>query len=64
MCGLFNPWNGGGSVLEVQLEKDIEIPLSILFDVSMDGEKTYGYDVNEVYGLCGDAWDAEVTLNF
>lgn len=64
MCGLFSPWGGGGSVLGVECEKDIKIPLSILFDVSMDGEKTYGYDVNEVYGLVGSAWDAKVTLNF
>jgi len=64
MCGLYGPWNGAGSLLNIECEKDVEIPLNILFDVSMDGEKTYGYDVNEVYGLCGDAWDAKVTLNF
>ena len=64
MCGLFSPWGGGGSVLDVKCEKDVRIPLSILFDVSMDGEKTFGYDVNEVYGMCSDAWDAEVKLEF
>ena len=56
MCGLFNCWSGGGSMLEIECEKDIEIPLRCIFDVVVDGTKIYGYDVNEVYGLIGSAW--------
>ena len=56
MCGLFNTWAGGGSVLEIDCEKDIKIPLRCIFDAVVDGTKIYGYDVDEVYGLVGGAW--------
>lgn len=56
MCGLFNTWNGGGSVLEIDCEKDIKIPIRCIWDAVVDGTKIYGYDVNEVYGLTGSAW--------
>ena len=56
MCGLFNCWSGGGSVLEIECEKDIEIPLRCIWDVVVDGTKIYGYDVDEVYGLIGSCW--------
>ena len=56
MCGLFNSWSGSGSVLEIECEKDIKIPIRCIFDVVVDGTKIYGYDVDEVYGLIGSAW--------
>lgn len=57
MCGLFDTWGGGGSVLEIECEKDIEIPIRCIFDAVVDGTKIYGYDVDEVYGLIGSAWE-------
>jgi hypothetical protein len=56
MCGLFNTWSGSGSVLEIDCEKDIKIPIRCIFDAVIDGTKIYGYDVDEVYGLVGSAW--------
>ena len=56
MCGLFNAWSGGGSVLEIECEKDIKIPIKCIFDAVVDGTKIYGCDVGEVYGLVGSAW--------
>lgn len=56
MCGLFNAWSGSGSLLEIDCEKDIEIPIRCVFDAVVDGTKIYGYDVDEVYGLIGSAW--------
>ena len=54
-CGLFDPWSGGGSVLEVRLDNDVRLPIKYaLFTV--DGVKTYGYDVDEVYGLIDSCW--------
>lgn len=53
-CGLFDPWSGGGSVLEIQLEKDVKIPLKYVRAIMPDGWERY--DVGEVYGLCGSAW--------
>lgn len=56
MCGLFDPWQGGGSVLEIELERDVKLPIKYIFDATVDGEKKYGYDVDEVYGLVGSCW--------
>lgn len=56
MCGLFNTWSGGGSLLEVDCERDIKIPLRCIFNAVVDGTKIYGYDVDEVYGLVGSCW--------
>lgn len=56
MCGLYDCWSGGGSLLEVECERDIKIPIKCIFDAVVDGTKTRGYDVNEVYGLVGSCW--------
>lgn len=56
MCGLFDCWSGGGSILEIECEKDIKIPIKCIFDCVVDGTKIYGYDVNDVYGLIGSCW--------
>ncbi len=56
MCGLFDPWQGGGSVLEIELEKDVKLPIKYIFSAMPDGGNCYGYGVGNVYGLCGSAW--------
>lgn len=56
MCGLFDPWAGGGSVLEVQLEKDVEIPVKYIWSALPDGCGHGRYSVGDVYGMCGSAW--------
>ena len=55
MCGLYDPWQGGGSVLEVQLEKDVKIPVKYIWTALPDGAGP-GYSVSDVYGMCGSAW--------
>ena len=56
MCGLFDCWSGGGSVLEIELDKDVKLPIKYIFNAWVDGTRPYGYDVDEVYGLVGSAW--------
>lgn len=56
MCGLFNTWQGGGSLLEVECENDIVIPIKCIFDAVVDGTNIYGWDVDSVYSLVGTAW--------
>ena len=55
MCGLYDIWGGGGSVLEIELEKDVVIPTKAVFDVWIDCRgcrcNGRGYDVDDVYGL-------------
>lgn len=55
VCGLFDPINGGGSVLEIELDKDVKIPIKNL-KICPEGCHMAGYDVNEVYGLVDYAW--------
>lgn len=54
MTGLFDPWCGGGSVLEIELEKDVRIPIRFIRSALPDG--CDGYSVNDVYALCRSAW--------
>jgi len=66
MCGLFSPWDGGGSVLEVALDKNVKIPVNVIKWCWIDerGGKPFehGYGVDDVYGLVGSAYDASVTI--
>ena len=52
--GMYDPWNGGGSLLEIQLEKDVELPVRFIWSALPDGMD--GYSISSVYGLCGSAW--------
>lgn len=55
MCGLYDSWSGGGSVLEIELEKDVKLPIKYCV-FCVDGCKMHGYDIGDVYGMCGSAW--------
>ncbi|MFN2926579.1 hypothetical protein ACKX2L_06590 [Lachnospiraceae bacterium YH-ros2228] len=58
--GLFDPWNGGGSTFEIELEQDLELPIkyvhSALPDVKQHGE----YSIQDVYGMNGSAWGEDL----
>lgn len=55
MCGLYDSCGGGGSVLEIELEKDVKLPIKYCV-FCVDGCEMYGYDIGNVYGMCGSAW--------
>lgn len=55
ITGLFDPWSGAGSVLEIELGKDITIPMKYIRSILPDGGDG-NYSVGNVYGLCGSAW--------
>lgn len=59
MCGLYDPWSGGGSVLEVELDKDVKLPIKYAI-FCVEGCKMHGYDVDEVYGLIDSCWKETV----
>ena len=63
-CGLFNPWLGGGSTLEIALEKDIKIPMKAIWSawIEVYGGCPYGYSVDEVYGLDRRVFREIITL--
>lgn len=52
--GLYDPWNGCGSCFEIELERDVKLPVRFIRSVLPDGGD--GYSVEEVYGMCGSAW--------
>lgn len=56
--GLYNEWNGSGSLLEIQLEKPAVFPTSMVRNVQIEGagKENSGYTVDAVYGLVSKAW--------
>lgn len=58
--GVFNQWSGCGGMLDIQLEKDAVLPLSMAWDFSVEGNgmsnRWGGYTVDEVYGIVGSMW--------
>lgn len=56
-CGLFDPWDGGGSVLEIACEKDIEIPFENIWKFYIDEKRSNRYDsIHNVYGTGDSIW--------
>lgn len=53
--GLYDPWSGGGSVFEIQLEKDVHLPIRFIRSVLPDGGDGR-YSVESVYGMCSSVW--------
>ncbi len=56
-CGIFSPFQGGGSVLEMTLLKDVAIKLYAAeydyFSIMIDYPRSsHGYSITEVYGMC------------
>lgn len=67
MCGLFDCWCGSGSILEIELEKDVTINKDNIYQVQLEDchskEKPYiGYSVNSVYGLVGSCWQGDYSM--
>lgn len=53
ICDLFDDWHGEGSILEIKLEKPVVVPYGRF---ELRPAHSYKYNVDEVYGLCWDAW--------
>ena len=47
-CGLYDLWGGGGSILELQLEKDVRLPIRFIRSATVDGGD--GCSIRNVYG--------------
>ena len=56
MCGLYDPWQGSGSILEIELDQDVKLPLKYIYNAWIDGTKPYSYDIGDVYGMHSSAW--------
>ena len=56
-CGLYDAWNGAGSVLEIKLEKDVRLPFRCLDSAKHDGCR--GYSIGEIYGCTSELWSED-----
>lgn len=56
--GIFNQWSGCGGPLDIHLEKDAVLPLSMVREFNIEGQtETPGsYTVDSVYGLVSSMW--------
>ena len=57
-CGLYDPWGGGGSILELQLEKDVRLPIRFIRSATVDGGD--GYSIRNVYGTNSSIYREDV----
>lgn len=53
--GLFDRWNGSGSVFEIKLDKDVRIPIRFIASALPDSERD-GHSLSRVYGMCRSVW--------
>ena len=54
ITGIYDCWSGGGSLFEIELEKDVKLPIKYIRSALPDGGD--GCSVESVYGMCGSAW--------
>lgn len=60
--GIFAPWIGGGSMLDIELEKPLTIPTEMIHETQIEGVSCNEYTVNQVYGLVNEAWKSPVSI--
>lgn len=63
LCGMFGFWQGGGSLMEMKLLRDLEVPVTRprktnydSFRMDVDEPGCNGYSIDEVYGMCTSVW--------
>ena len=54
MTGLFNSEDGAGSCFEIELEKDVEVPVKYIHTCQPD--RYFHWCVKSVYDMPGSAW--------
>jgi len=57
--GFVNTWQGAGSTLEIDIDKPVYLPKDSFTIYQKD---SYSYSVDEIYGLCGDAWNGSIIV--
>lgn len=54
-CGLYDAFNGGGSLLNIKLDKDIVIPAEAIHKICVDSCMCFG-GIHSVYGVNDSLW--------
>jgi len=60
VIGCFAPWAGGGSLMNITLEKDIVLPKSMINSIQIEEANNREYTVNSVYGMVGSVWQTNL----
>lgn len=62
--GIFNQWSGCGSILDIQPERAIVMPMAMLREFSIEGQNEVpgAYTVDSVYGLIPACWKPSLTI--
>lgn len=60
--GIFAPWVGGGSMLDIELEKPLTIPTEMIYETQIEGVRCDEFTVNQVYGLVDEAWKSPLSI--
>lgn len=56
-CGLFDLWDGAGSILDIACEKDVEIPFENIWKFYIDARRSNSCDsIHNVYGTNDALW--------
>lgn len=70
-CGMFSDWQGGGSLMEMKLLRDLTLPVSWKNKTKYDSLDLYvdevgisGYCIDQVYGMCLSFWNRPLVLTF
>lgn len=54
---IHDPWDGAGCMGWIELEKDLVLPNTLIYDSEIEGVKRdYGWTVDEISGLVGSCW--------
>jgi len=68
-CGLFSSFQGGGSLIEMELKQDFVIDLNKqgktkydTFGITIDCKGSGGYSVDEVYGVTRHFWGNKIEI--
>lgn len=61
-CGLYDWWNGAGSLFELKLEKDVVIPKKFIGGF-MPERYCDGYNIDESFALIEECWNGKITIN-
>lgn len=61
-CGLFDLFNGGGSLFEIKLDKDVVVPIKYIGEMNVD--QNFGrYSVRYVYGIDSSFWKESLKIS-
>ena len=60
-CGLYDPWNGAGGLLNITLDKDVKLPAEFIDSARIDGSR--GYSAESIWGIIPDnVWTGSVKI--